>query len=69
MTPWTLHESRSRDPAGGRQPGRRGDHARALRESALPVELIVVRDGQEAVDYLLRQGSHAAAARLAAART
>jgi len=30
---------------------------RALRESAAPVELIVVRDGQEAVDYLLRQGS------------
>jgi CheY-like chemotaxis protein len=28
---------------------------RALRESAVPVELIVVRDGQEAVDYLLRQ--------------
>ncbi|SRR5579885_3113168 len=36
---------------------------RALRESAAPVELIVVRDGQEAVDYLLRQGSHAAAPR------
>ena len=35
---------------------------RALRESAAPVELIVVRDGQEAVEYLLRQGSHAAAA-------
>jgi CheY-like chemotaxis protein len=33
---------------------------RALRDTALPVELIVVRDGQEAVDYLLRQGSHAA---------
>jgi two-component system, chemotaxis family, response regulator Rcp1 len=32
---------------------------RALRDSALPVELIVVRDGQEAVDYLLRQGNHA----------
>jgi two-component system response regulator len=32
---------------------------RALRESATPVELIVVRDGQEALDYLLRQGSHA----------
>jgi two-component system response regulator len=32
---------------------------RALRESGLPVELIVVRDGQEAVDYLLRQGTHA----------
>ena len=31
---------------------------RALRESGLPVELIVVRDGQEAVDYLLRQGQH-----------
>ncbi len=36
---------------------------RALRASAAPVELIVVRDGQEAVDYLLRQGPHAAAAR------
>jgi CheY-like chemotaxis protein len=33
---------------------------RALRESAVPVELIVVRDGQEAVDYLLRQGDHQA---------
>jgi len=32
---------------------------RALRESGLPVDLIVVRDGQEAVDYLLRQGPHA----------
>jgi CheY-like chemotaxis protein len=32
---------------------------RALRESAVPVELLVVRDGQEAVDYLLRQGAHA----------
>src|SRR5262249_33955214 len=31
---------------------------RALRESAVPVELIVVRDGQEAVDYLLRQPPH-----------
>jgi two-component system response regulator len=35
---------------------------RALKESGLPVELIVVRDGQEAVDYLLRQGAHAAPA-------
>jgi CheY-like chemotaxis protein len=33
---------------------------RALRESAAPVELIVVRDGEEAVDYLLRRGGHAA---------
>src|SRR5262245_31451282 len=32
---------------------------RAVRESAMPVELIVVRDGQEAIDYLLRAGSHA----------
>jgi chemotaxis family two-component system response regulator Rcp1 len=31
---------------------------RALRESGLAVELVVVRDGQEAVDYLLRQGAH-----------
>src|SRR4051795_12059717 len=31
---------------------------RALKESGLPVDLIVVRDGQEAVDYLLRQGIH-----------
>ena len=30
---------------------------RALRETGLPAELIVVRDGQEAVNYLLRQGS------------
>ena len=28
-------------------------------ESAVPVELIVVRDGQEAVEYLLRQGAQA----------
>jgi two-component system response regulator len=34
---------------------------RALRDSGAPVELIVVRDGQEALDYLLRQGSHVAA--------
>jgi CheY-like chemotaxis protein len=33
---------------------------RALRDSRVPVELIVVRDGQEAVDYLFRQGSHGA---------
>jgi CheY-like chemotaxis protein len=32
---------------------------RALRESALPVEFLVVRDGQEAVEYLLRHGRHA----------
>jgi chemotaxis family two-component system response regulator Rcp1 len=32
---------------------------RALRESAFPVDLLVVRDGEEAVDYLLRQGPHA----------
>jgi len=35
---------------------------RAVRESAMPVELIVVRDGQEALDYLLRHGSHAESA-------
>ena len=27
-----------------------------MRESGFPVELLVVRDGQEAVDYLMRQG-------------
>jgi chemotaxis family two-component system response regulator Rcp1 len=32
---------------------------RALRESGVAVELIVVQDGQEAVDYLLRQGCYA----------
>jgi CheY-like chemotaxis protein len=32
---------------------------RALRESSIPADLIVVRDGQEAVDYLLRAGDHA----------
>jgi CheY-like chemotaxis protein len=32
---------------------------RALKESTLSVELIVVRDGQEAVDYLLRQARFA----------
>jgi two-component system, chemotaxis family, response regulator Rcp1 len=35
---------------------------RALEESGLAVELIVVRDGQEAVEYLLRQGTYADAA-------
>jgi len=33
---------------------------RALRECALSAELLVVRDGQEAVEYLLRQGVYAA---------
>jgi CheY-like chemotaxis protein len=32
---------------------------RAVQESGMPVELVVVRDGQEAVDYLLRQGGSA----------
>ncbi len=32
---------------------------RALRDSSFPVELLVVRDGEEAVDYLLRQGTYA----------
>jgi CheY-like chemotaxis protein len=32
---------------------------RALRDSALAVDLLVVRDGQEAVEYLLRQGAYA----------
>jgi CheY-like chemotaxis protein len=32
---------------------------RALKESGLEVELVVVRDGEEAVDYLLRRGPHA----------
>jgi CheY-like chemotaxis protein len=32
---------------------------RALRENDFPVDLRVVRDGQEAVDYLLRQGVYA----------
>ena len=32
---------------------------RALRDSGIPVDLLIVRDGQEAVDYLLRQGTHA----------
>jgi CheY-like chemotaxis protein len=32
---------------------------RALRESALSVEMIVVHDGQEALDYLLRGGKYA----------
>src|SRR5262249_2155489 len=34
---------------------------RAVRETSLPVELIVVRDGEEAVDYLLRQGKYSPA--------
>jgi CheY-like chemotaxis protein len=32
---------------------------RALRESDLAVDLIVLRDGQEALDYLLRRGTYA----------
>src|SRR6516165_4875941 len=32
---------------------------RALRESKVSVELVIVRDGQEAVDYLLHQGDFA----------
>ncbi len=32
---------------------------RALKESGVSVDLIVVRDGQEALDYLFRQGIHA----------
>jgi CheY-like chemotaxis protein len=32
---------------------------RALRESDLAVDLIVLRDGQEALDYLLRHGPYA----------
>jgi chemotaxis family two-component system response regulator Rcp1 len=31
---------------------------RAVRDSPIPVDLIIVRDGQAAVDYLLRQGVH-----------
>ena len=34
---------------------------RALRDGAVPVDLVVARDGQEAVDYLLRQGPFAGA--------
>jgi CheY-like chemotaxis protein len=33
---------------------------RALRESGSAVDLIVVRDGQEALDYLLRRANHIA---------
>src|SRR5262245_21988644 len=32
---------------------------RALKEIGLPIDLIVMRDGQEAVEYLLREGPHA----------
>lgn len=31
---------------------------RAIKESGLPIDLIVVRDGQEAVEYLQQQGDH-----------
>jgi two-component system, chemotaxis family, response regulator Rcp1 len=31
---------------------------RALRDTVSPVDLLVARDGQEAVEYLLRQGTH-----------
>jgi len=33
---------------------------RALRDGRMPVDLPVARDGQEAVEYLLRQGPHGA---------
>jgi CheY-like chemotaxis protein len=33
---------------------------RALRDSSYPVELVVVRDGHEAIEYLQRQGAYAA---------
>lgn len=33
---------------------------RAVKESRLPVQLIIARDGQGALDYLLRRGEHAA---------
>lgn len=33
---------------------------RALRESGMHVDLLVARDGEEAVEYLLRHGQHAA---------
>jgi two-component system response regulator len=33
---------------------------RALRESGVAAELLVARDGEEALEHLLRQGSHAA---------
>ena len=36
---------------------------RALRDTGSPVELIVVRDGQEALDYLLRPDRQAGGAR------
>lgn len=32
---------------------------RAIKESGVAVELVVVRDGEEAVDYLMRRGTHA----------
>src|SRR4051794_22230336 len=35
---------------------------RALAQTSRPVELVVLRDGQEAADYLLRQGAFAPAA-------
>lgn len=35
---------------------------RALKETGLPVDLIVARDGREALEYLLRQGPHARSA-------
>src|SRR5262245_55764319 len=31
---------------------------RALAQTAIRVELVVVHDGQEAIDYLMRQGAH-----------
>ena len=33
---------------------------RALRETVFAADLVVLRDGQEAVDYLVRGGAHAA---------
>lgn len=34
---------------------------RAIKESGLPVDLIVVRDGQEAVEYLMHEGASSGA--------
>jgi CheY-like chemotaxis protein len=33
---------------------------RALRETGYPAELVAARDGEEAIDYLLQRGAHAA---------
>ena len=49
-----------RHPAGRGQPRRRGAHPARLRARATsPIDVVVARDGAEALDYLFGTGAHA----------